>query len=107
MFEHEEVKTSKEAADISEGYELEQGAKALIIRVKYTKSSEEFLMLVIPADKRFDNRKVKDILNAKDIRFVTVEEIEEKKSGVKIGGVSPFGNLFEMKTITDPSLFEK
>lgn len=105
-FEHEEVKTSKEAADIREGYKLEQGAKALIIRVKYTKTKKEFLMLVIPANKRFDNRKVKDLLDAKDIRFATAEEIEDKTDGVKIGGVPPFGNLFNMKVIVDPLLFE-
>ena len=33
-FEHAPVRTSEEAADIRTGYSIEQGAKALIVRVK-------------------------------------------------------------------------
>src|SRR3989344_6783580 len=68
-FEHEPVRTSEEAAKIRPGYTLKQGAKAIIVRVKESASSKYMVMLVMPADKRFDTNKVKKLFNAKDIRF--------------------------------------
>ncbi|MDP3917775.1 MAG: YbaK/EbsC family protein [Candidatus Woesebacteria bacterium] len=103
-FEHEAVRTSEEAAKTRTGYSLKQGAKALIVRVK--KSSEKyFAMLVVPADQKFDNVKVKKLLTAKDIRFATREEVKEITGGIDFGGVPPFGNIFGLKVISDPSLF--
>lgn len=105
-FEHEPVRTSEEAAKIRPGYTLHQGAKALIIRVKKSESDKKFIMLVIPADLKFDGKKVKKIYNAKDIRFATKEEISDLTNGVQIGGVPPFGNLFNLEVIADPKLFK-
>ena len=62
-------------------------------------------MLVISGYKRFDTDKVKRLLNAKDIRFATEEEVKEITKGVEPGGVPPFGNLFGLKTVVDRSLF--
>lgn len=105
-FEHEAVRTSEEAAKVRTGYTLHQGAKAIIVRIKLSGSEKKFLMLVIPADKRFDNMKVKKSLGARDIRFATEEEILQITGGVQPGGVPPFGNLFGLEVIADPSLFE-
>lgn len=105
-FEHEPVKTSEEAAKIRPGYSLKQGAKAMIIRVKNNESDKKFVMLVLPGDLRFDNDKVKGILQVKDIRFATPEEINNITGGVQIGGVPPFGNLFDIEVVADPKLFE-
>lgn len=105
-FEHEPVRTSEEAAKTRPGYTLQQGAKALIVRVKKSETDKKFVMLIVPADLRFDNQKVKDFFGAKDIRFASVEEISKLTNGVQIGGVPPFGNLFNLETIADPKLFE-
>lgn len=64
-----------------------------------------FSMLVVPGDKRFNIDKVKELLNAKDIRFATEGEVKEIAGGVELGGVPPFGNLFGLKVIVDKSLF--
>lgn len=104
-FEHEPVRTSEEAAKIRIGYSLKQGAKAIIVRVKRSKTGKEFMMLVLPGDKRFDATKVKKLLKAKDIRFATEDEVEKLTRGVQVGGVPPFGNLFGMKVLVDKSLF--
>jgi prolyl-tRNA editing enzyme YbaK/EbsC (Cys-tRNA(Pro) deacylase) len=104
-FEHEAVSTSEEAAKTRPGYSLSQGAKAMIIRAKNNESDKKFVMLVLPGDLRFNNDKVKTILKVKDIRFATPEEINEITEGIKIGGVPPFGNLFNIKVIADPKLF--
>ncbi len=105
-FEHEPVRTSEEAASVRPGYSLEQGAKAIIIRAKRSKRDKWFVMLVLPADLRFDNSKVKDLLEVKDIRFATREEIAKLTEGVELGGVPPFGNLFDIEVVADPKLFE-
>lgn len=105
-FEHEEVKTSEEAAKVRTGYTLSQGAKAIIVRVKISNSEKKFVMLVMPGDKRFDNDKVKTIFGAKDIRFATVDEIVSLTGGVQVGGVPPFGNLFGLEVFADGKLFE-
>ncbi|EKD53263.1 MAG: hypothetical protein ACD_61C00089G0004 [uncultured bacterium] len=105
-FEHEAVRTSEEAAKIRTGYSLDQGAKAMIVRIKRTESDKIFVMLVVPANLRFDERKVKDFFGAKDIRFASEEEVEKITGGVLPGGVPPFGNLFGLEIITDPKLLD-
>ncbi len=105
-FEHEPVTTSEEAAKIRPGYTLRQGAKALIVRIKKSEADKKYVMLVISGDLRFDNSKVKDFFGAKDIRFASEEEIAKLTRGVQIGGVPPFGNLFNLEIVADPKLFE-
>jgi len=104
-FEHEPVRTSEEAAAARPEYTLSQGAKALIVRVK--KSGEKsYAMIVVPADKKFDSKKAKQELGASDIRFATPEEVSELTGGVQVGGVPPFGNLWNIPVYADGSLFD-
>ncbi len=105
-FEHESVRTSEDAAKVRTGYSLSQGAKAMLVRVKKSAGEKLFAMLVVPGDKRFDIDKVKTLFSAKDIRFATEDEVKEITSGILPGGIPPFGNLFGLKVIADPSLFE-
>lgn len=105
-FEHEPVRTSEEAAETRPGYTLEQGAKAIVVRAKRSKRDKWFVMLVLPAHLRFDNSKVKALLDVSDIRFATPAEITTLTAGVEVGGVPPFGNLFDIDVIADPKLFE-
>jgi prolyl-tRNA editing enzyme YbaK/EbsC (Cys-tRNA(Pro) deacylase) len=105
-FEHEPVHTSEEAAKVRTGYSLKQGAKAMIVRVKKSASEKFFAMLVVPGNRKFDVEKVKLLFGAKDIRFATEEEVGRVTGGVLPGGVPPFGNLFGLKVVIDPSLFE-
>lgn len=104
-FQHDAVRTSEEAAEQRADYTLHQGAKAIIARIKVPNEGKRFIMLVFPADNRFDGTKVKQLLGAKDIRFATEEEVEEITDGVKPGGVPPFGNRFGLEVIADPTLF--
>ncbi len=105
-FEHEPVRTSEEAAKVRTGYSLAQGAKAMIVRVKKSEKEKFFAMLVLPGDKRFDIGKVKTYFGARDIRFATEEEVKTITGGVVPGGVPPFGNLFDLPVVADPTLFE-
>ena len=105
-FEHQQVRTSEEAAKIRHGYALSQGAKAMLVRVKNTNTDKRFLMLVVPGNIRFDTAKVKQLLTAKDIRFATEEEVATITDGIEPGGLPPFGNLFGLEVIVDPSLLK-
>lgn len=105
-FEHEPVRTSEEAAKTRIGYTLRQGAKAIIVRIKEGAGNKYFAMLVVPGDVRFDTDKVEKLLEAKDIRFASEDEVIKITDGVLPGGVPPFGNLFGLKIIVDPTLFE-
>jgi Ala-tRNA(Pro) deacylase len=105
-FEHEAVRTSEEAARTRPGYTLSQGAKAIIVRVKKSAQDKHFVMLVFPADRAFDSRKVKAYFQAKDIRFANEEEVTELTGGVQVGGIPPFGNLFDLPVYAAPELFE-
>ena len=49
-------------------------------------------MLVLPADLRFDNKKVKVYYQSSDVRFATEQEVFEISGGVQIGAVPRFGN---------------
>lgn len=108
-FEHEPVRTSEEAAKIRTGYSLEQGTKALIIKVygrrpsfaKATEGLTNFVMLIVRGSDKFDEKKVKDLLGIKEFRFATEQEVKELTGGVLPGGVPPFGNLFGLKVFVD------
>lgn len=134
-FEHEPVTTSDEAAKIRTGYTLEQGAKAIIVSVKEkngggqngnqnnnrtngqtdsragspdqpTTPKKYFAQFVVPGDAKINSKKLTKLLNAKSIRFATAEEISELTNGIKIGGIPPLGNLFNIPVYVDPTLLE-
>jgi prolyl-tRNA editing enzyme YbaK/EbsC (Cys-tRNA(Pro) deacylase) len=103
-FDHAEVRTSEEAAATRPGYTLHQGAKALIMRCKFRGGTTGFAMLVINADLGCDNRKAKQLLDAKDMRFATEAEVAELTNGILPGGVPPFGNLFGLPVLAHTGL---
>ena len=105
-FEHESVRTSEEAAKTRPGYELHHGAKAIILRVKKSKKDKRFVMVVFPANQKFNNTIVKAYFEAKDIRFATVDEVSNLTDGIQSGGVPPFGNLFDLPVYVTPELFD-
>ncbi len=105
--EHKAVRTSEEAAEIRpDQYTLKQGAKALIVRIKKSGGVKFFVMLIVPGDLKFDIKKTKKLFTAKDIRFATKDEVLKITGGIKLGGVPPFGNLFNLEVYTDDKVFE-
>src|SRR4029077_3269239 len=74
VLHHEPVFTSEQAAAVR-GTSLSSGAKALVV-----KGGERFLLLVLPADRKLDNRKAREALGVKSFRFATREEVENLTS---------------------------
>lgn len=108
-FEHAPVTTSEEAAKIRDGYTLSQGAKALIIVTEMKKENaphdKASCMFVLPADKKLDNKKVRQILSTRSFRFADRDELAGITSGVERGGVPPWGHLFHIPMYVDEGLF--
>ena len=109
-FEHIAVRTSEEAAALRPEYTISDGAKALIVRVKFKEvpkeSEKQFIQIVLPGDAKFDTKKARSELNIKDVRFALPEEVSEITEGVVPGGVPPFGNIFGIPVYVDKSLLE-
>ena len=97
---HEPVYTSQQAAAVR-GTALASGAKALIC-----KASGEFVMFVMPADRRLASKKVRQVFRLKNIRFADREEVEQL-TGLTPGAIPPFGSLFDMMTYCDELLSEQ
>src|SRR5262245_41875472 len=72
VLRHEPVFTSEQAAAVR-GTPLGSGAKALVV-----KAGEQFVLLIVPADRKLDNRKAKTALGVRDLRFASKEEVLEK-----------------------------
>jgi prolyl-tRNA editing enzyme YbaK/EbsC (Cys-tRNA(Pro) deacylase) len=104
LFEHTPVITSEEAAKIRNGYSQHQGTKAMIVRIKLNRNKKKFVMLVVPGDLKFDNKKIKKEFLAKDVCLASEEEVSEVTGGVQIGGVPPLGNLFGLEVLVDPTV---
>jgi prolyl-tRNA editing enzyme YbaK/EbsC (Cys-tRNA(Pro) deacylase) len=81
---HEPTCTSEESARVR-GESLSVGAKALLV-----KTDDEFRLFVLPADRQFDSKKVKQELAVRSSRFATKEELLEL-TGLVPGSVPPFG----------------
>ena len=96
--EHEPVFTSEEAAAVR-GVSMSQAAKALLFKTK----EGNFVLVVLPGDKRADSKKLKEILKTKGLRFATPEEVEEHM-GCKIGSCYPLGVVAGLRTLVDKSL---
>lgn len=105
-FFHAAVRTSLEAAAARPGYALNQGAKAIILRVKRGKRDKLFVMLVFPADRKFDSKRVKAYFKVRDIRFASEAEVSALTGGVQPAGVPPFGSLFALPVYAAPELFD-
>lgn len=81
---HEPTTTSEESARVR-GESLAVGAKALLV-----KTDDVFRLFVLPADRQFDAKRVKQELKVRSIRFATKDELLEL-TGLIPGSVPPFG----------------
>ncbi|MGD2123332.1 MAG: YbaK/EbsC family protein [Gemmatimonadota bacterium] len=99
VLHHEPVFTSEEAARVR-GVDLSTGAKALVC-----KGDDEFLLFVVPADRRLDSRGVRRRRGFRRLRFANREEVLEL-TGLAPGSIPPLGSLFGLNTLCDERLGE-
>src|SRR5262245_13800558 len=83
LLEHAPAFTSEEAARIR-GTPIEAGAKALVLRAE-----DRPVHAVLPAHRRVDNARLREILGTRTLRFATPEELLAL-TGCVPGAVPPF-----------------
>ena len=98
--EHIPVFTSEEAAQIRNS-DLSMGVKALILM-----ADKSPILIAIPGDKRLSFKKAKDSIGIKDLRMASKEEIRAL-TGLEVGSIPPLGNLMNIPTHFDTSIFTK
>jgi len=100
VLRHAPVFTSEEAAAIR-GTPLASGAKALVC-----KADDQFLMIVLPADRKLSSKAVRKSGGVKSLRFASRDEVEQL-TGLAPGSIPPFGSLFGIATWCDERLAEQ
>lgn len=91
---HRPVFTSAEAA-AARGTSLCSGAKALVCKL-----DGDFVMYVLPADRKLASRLARRDAGARRLRFATADEVLEI-TGLTPGSIPPFGSLFDLPTLCD------
>lgn len=71
------------------------------------KIDKGYALALIPANKNLDKGKLKKLAKVKKIDFVKEAWIKKNFTGVKIGAVPPFGNLWKLPTFIDHSLLNQ
>lgn len=94
---HRPVFTSAEAA-AARGTALASGAKALVCKL-----DDDFVMYVLPADRKLSSRQARRDAGAHRLRFATRDEVHEI-TGLVPGSIPPFGSLFDVPTLCDEAL---
>lgn len=100
VLEHAPVFTSADAARVRNS-KPEQGVKAIVLKA----SSKAFVLACVSGDKKVDLEKLAVFLNVGNVSLASPSEVLEK-TGCEIGSVSPFGNLFGLKTFFDKRILE-
>ena len=92
--------TAKTAKDAAKSLNCEVGAivKSLLLKVE-----ESFLICLVAGDKRCSLKKLKKILNKRDVCMANANEVKEN-TGFSIGGVSPVGHIKKLDILIDKSL---
>jgi aspartyl-tRNA synthetase len=98
LYEHEPVYTSEQAANIRGDVNLSQGAKAMMLEVK-----KEQRLFVLPGDQKMDLKQLRNLLGTSRVKLASFESVE-KITGVRPGGVPPFGSLMGLSTMVDSRL---
>ena len=99
-YHHPPTLTSEESAKYRK-VPMKIGAKAILLKVK-----DNYVVAVMPADRRLDYKKIKAVLETKKVRFAAVEELKAV-TGCDKGALPPFGHLFSLQLVVDEKLFEE
>ncbi len=98
---HEATPTSQDSARVR-GTKMEEGVKSLILRGKNTKKNYQFN---IPSHLKLDAKAASELVGEK-CEFEDPAVIQER-FGLIVGGVPPFGSMFNLATYFDERLKEE
>jgi Ala-tRNA(Pro) deacylase len=101
LLEHSHVHTSEDAAKVR-GTRLEEAAKALVLK---DHTHNKLFMCVVSGHKKLDLKKIKGMLNSKNISLAHPDEVLAA-TGCEVGTVPPFPSLFGLEGYCDNGVFD-
>ena len=81
-------------------YTKRQWLKSIVLICKKNDVSN-FILTILPTDRKIDMNRLKELSNADAISIASKDEVERVLSGIKVGGVPPFGRLFDVDVYAD------
>jgi len=78
----------------------------LVAKVVVVKADRYFVMTVLPSTWRVDLKRLRDVLDARDVRLATETEIANLFPDCQVGTMPPFGNLYGVEVYVDQLLTE-
>lgn len=85
---------------------LEHVKGRMLAKVVIVTDAGALLMVVLPADRRVDFRKVAAVLGAEELRLAQESEFRDRFPACEVGAMPPFGNLFGLPVLVDDQLAE-
>ncbi len=64
-------------------------------------------LILISANKNLEKEKLKKLAKVKKIDFLKENWMKKNLKGIKVGAISPFGNLWGLATFVDKTLFKE
>jgi len=102
LFEHS-AEGRTEIVSRMRGNELRAAAKCIILLVNLGRKQKQFVLAVVPGDKKISLAEIKSLYQATHVSFASTE-IAERLAGSPTGTVLPFALNPELELIADPSL---
>jgi len=97
LHEHKKVFTAHDEAQ-TQHIKTKEIAKVVLVR-----SDKDFALVIVPAQKYVEFKKVKKALKAKKVSMAKESDIT-KILKTKVGLIHPFGNLYTLPVLLDNSL---
>ncbi len=76
-------------------------AKTVIVKI-----NGELAMAVLPSDCNIDFKEMREELHTENIQLATEDEFKERFPDCEVGGMPPFGNLYDMRVYVSKELAE-
>jgi Ala-tRNA(Pro) deacylase len=100
-FETQQHRTAYTAQDVASSEYL---PGQLMAKVVIAIADGALMMLVLPADRRADLRKVRVTLGARELRLADEHEFADRFPDCELGAMPPFGNLYDLPVYVDHTL---
>ena len=82
-----------------------EATKGTIVKSILLKSDKEFIICILLGKDKINLDKIKEVLNAKEIRLAKAKEVLEV-TGYDIGSLPPFSHKNKIKKIVDKKVFD-
>jgi prolyl-tRNA editing enzyme YbaK/EbsC (Cys-tRNA(Pro) deacylase) len=97
-FEYEVLETADTTHTAQQAADTHKIPVCNIVKSLLVKVDDNFILYLVPGDKRLDLEWVKNIIGVKDVRMANADEVKDI-TGYSIGGVPPFGHKSQLQKV--------